>query len=91
MRIVATGRFNRIAKKLPSKVKLTLDEAVRAVSVAPEAGKMKVGDLAGVQVYKFKLKSQLYLLSYVVDLDRELITLLYLGTHENFYRDHKRG
>jgi len=27
----------------------------------------------------------------MVDLDNQRLTLLYFGTHENFYRDHKRG
>ncbi|VFN02519.1 MAG: ParE-like toxin of type II toxin-antitoxin system, partial [Candidatus Kentron sp. G] len=60
------------------------------IMAEPKTGRMKVGDLAGIRVYKFKVKSQLYLCSYIVDTDNAQITLLYFGTHENFYRDHSR-
>ena len=53
-------------------------------------GEMKLGDLAGVQVYKFKMANQLTLLAYHVDDDIVTLTLLALGSHENFYRDLKR-
>nr|VFK62522.1 MAG: ParE-like toxin of type II toxin-antitoxin system [Candidatus Kentron sp. UNK]VFK70550.1 MAG: ParE-like toxin of type II toxin-antitoxin system [Candidatus Kentron sp. UNK] len=90
MKVSATGRFNRIAKKLPPNIKMALDLAIRTIMAKPETGRMKTGDLAGIRVHKFKVKSQLYLFSYIVDVDDEQITLLYFGTHENFYRDHKK-
>jgi len=43
--------------------------------------------VAGVRVLKFKVKAQQYLLAYRYDGELELITLLAIGTHENFYRD----
>nr|VFJ94283.1 MAG: ParE-like toxin of type II toxin-antitoxin system [Candidatus Kentron sp. LFY] len=86
--VVATGHFNRIVEKLSPRVKAALDEAIRIVISDPEAGRMKVGDLAGIRVYKFKVKTQLYLFSYIDDVDNDRIVLLYFGTHENFYRDH---
>ncbi|VFN02181.1 MAG: ParE-like toxin of type II toxin-antitoxin system [Candidatus Kentron sp. G] len=90
MKVCATGRFNRIVKKLAPNIKAALDSAVRIIMAEPKTGRMKVGDLAGIRVYKFKVKSQLYLCSYIVDTDNAQITLLYFGTHENFYRDHSR-
>nr|VFK48984.1 MAG: ParE-like toxin of type II toxin-antitoxin system [Candidatus Kentron sp. TC] len=82
MKVSATGRFNRIAKKLPPNIKTALDLAIRTIMTKPQAGRMKTGDLAGIRVHKFKVKSQLYLLSYIVDADNGRITLLYFGTHE---------
>ena len=51
---------------------------------------MKVGDLAGIQVFKYKFKTQLFLLAYEYVDDELLLTLIEHGTHENFYRDLKR-
>jgi hypothetical protein len=51
---------------------------------------MKKGDLAGVQVYKFRhLKEQMLLASSVNPNNTQLILLGY-GAHENFYRNLKR-
>jgi hypothetical protein len=53
-------------------------------------GTKKKGDLAEVYVYKFKLNNSLHLLAYMWNEEEELMTLLQLGAHENFYRDLKR-
>ncbi|MEY4685787.1 MAG: hypothetical protein RLZ25_2246 [Pseudomonadota bacterium] len=86
MRLLVTPTFERTVKKLHRQQKAELDEAVRAIASAPEIGEAKVGDLSGVQVYKFKMINQLCLLAYRV-LDPQTIKLLMLGPHENFYRD----
>ena len=55
---------------------------------APAIGEEKKGDLRGVFVYKFKIKTTQYLLAYrKVEKDLELIML---GPHENYYRDLKQ-
>lgn len=89
MRILVTPTFERAVKKLHKQQKANLDAAVRAVAADVEIGEAKVGDLAGIRVYKFRLVNQLCLLSYRV-LDEETIKLLTVGPHENFYRDLKR-
>lgn len=89
MRIVVTPTFERAVKKLQRQQKLALDEAVRTVANQPDAGETKVGDLAGVQVYKFRMGNLLCLLAYRV-LDESTLKLLMAGPHENFYRDLKR-
>lgn len=88
MRILVTPSFVRTTKKLHRPQKADLDEAVRAVSADPEIGEAKVGDLAGVRVYKFRLSNQLCLLAYRI-LDEDSLKLLTFGPHENFYRDLK--
>lgn len=89
MRILVTPSFVKAIKKLHRPQKTELDDAVRAVNVDPEIGEAKVGDLAGVRVYKFRLSNQLCLLAYRI-LDEDSLKLLTFGPHENFYRDLKR-
>ena len=90
MRIYVTPTFERTVKKLHRRQKAVLDEAVRAVASQPGIGERKVGDLAGVQVYKFKMGELLCLLAYRV-LDADTLKLLMVGPHENFYRALKRA
>jgi len=89
MRLLITPTFERTVKKLHHPQKAALDDAVRAIASEPDIGQAKVGDLLGVQVYKFKMINQLCLLAYRV-LDPHTIKLLMVGPHENFYRDLKR-
>lgn len=90
MKLIAAPRFARATKKLHSTEKEALDEAVRAIAANPEIGEVKKGDLAGVQVYKYRDKTQLFLLAYRVAGDEDAIKLLAFGPHENFYRDLNR-
>ena len=89
MRLLVTPTFTRAVKKLHRRQKADLDEAVRAIANDPGIGEAKVGDLAGVQVYKFRMANQLCLVAYRV-LDEDSVKLLIVGPHENFYRDLKR-
>ena len=89
MRVLVTPTFERAVKKLHKQQKAVLDEAVRTIVGQPEGGETKVGDLAGVQVYKFRMGNLLCLLAYRV-LDENTLKLLMVGPHENFYRDLKR-
>ena len=89
MRLLVTPSFLRATKKLHPPQKRELDAALRIVSADPVAGEAKVGDLAGVRVYKFRISNQMHLLAYRI-LDAENLKLLTLGSHENFYRDLKR-
>lgn len=89
MRILVTPTFDRAVKKLHRQQKAALDEAVKTIAGQPEAGETKVGDLAGVQVYKFRMGNLMWLVAYRV-VDQDTIKLLMVGPHENFYRDLKR-
>lgn len=88
MRILVTPTFERAVKKLHKQQKAALDEAVRAIANQPDVGANKVGDLAGVLVYKFRMDTLLCLLAYRV-LDENTLKLLMVGPHENFYRNLK--
>ena len=86
--IVQAPIFARQKKKLHKQQTLDLDEAVRSILSNPTIGDMKVGDLQGIRVYKFRSRKQQILLAYeVIDFTLYLYTF---GSHENFYRDLKR-
>ena len=90
VRILQTPTFKRAVRRLHKQQKQELDEAVRTVATDPAIGERKVGDLAGVRVHKFKMNRQLTLLAYEFLEADDVIKLLTLGSHENYYRDLKR-
>lgn len=85
-----TRRFGRAYKKLHHHVAADVDEAIGAVSLNPDVGEKKRGDLSQLWVHKFRSQGQLYLLGYTRDDGLRLIYLEAVGPHENFYRDIKR-
>ncbi len=89
MKVVQTQTFAKVVKKLYRNQKEDLDKAVKNIMNDTNIGELKVGDLAGVRVYKFKMVTQPVLLAYTYNLDSIILTLLTLGSHENFYRDLK--
>ena len=90
MQVVQYPAFERVVKKLHSNAKQDLDNAVKVLMQNPQTGDMKKGDLNGIRVYKFNMVNQLTLLAYKYDETTESLTLLALGSHENFYRDLKK-
>ncbi|WP_350656401.1 type II toxin-antitoxin system RelE/ParE family toxin [Psychrobacter sp. S1-30-MNA-CIBAN-0213] len=87
--VIQSHSFKKAVKKLHKNQKADLDDAVRAINDNPNLGVQKVGDLSSVRVYKFKMLKQLTLLAYQIDDGQLVLTLLMIGTHENFYRDVK--
>ena len=90
MNILQTPTFRKYVKKMHKNQKKYLDQAINKIAQNPSIGEMKKGDLSGVLVYKFKIINKLILLAYQFDDDEDLLVLLALGSHENFYRDLKR-
>jgi hypothetical protein len=88
--IRTTATFRRSVKRLTARDKAALDDAVRTISEYPDRGTAKVGDLAGVRVFKFRMNRQQVLLAYEAPSGSNAHVLLALGSHENFYRDLKR-
>ena len=80
--------FKKVFKKLHKNQKEDVKNAIKQIINNPEIGVAKKGDLSGIYVYKFKIKSQECLLAY--EWDPKARVLLALGVHENFYRDLKR-
>ena len=87
--VVQSHSFKKAVKKLHKNQKADLDAAVRTLMDNPNLGIQKVGDLSPVRIYKFKMLKQLTLLAYQIDDGQLVLTLLMIGTHENFYRDVK--
>ena len=91
MIVQQTNTFKRQVKRLHKAEKLALDKSIRQIMEDPSVGDTKVGDLAGIQVFKYKIKGNQYLLAYEYAEDLLMLTLMSHGTHENFYRDIKRN
>ncbi len=87
MTIVQTPTFARAAKKLPASGKAELDAAIQDIMSDPVAAEAKKGDLAGIRVHKFHCNRRLTLLACTYHTTADVLTLLALGSHENFYRD----
>ena len=88
MNIYQSRSFAQKVKKLNKTEKTTLDKEIKNILSNPEIGIEKKGDLRGVFVYKFKIKSTQLLLSY--RFTKTSLELIMLGEHENYYRDLKK-
>ena len=87
MKIFQSRSIERKVKKLSKQEKKLLDKQVVKIAENPSVGVEKKGDLRGVYIHKFKIKSIQYLLSYrFIGDDLELIMI---GLHENYYMDLK--
>ena len=88
MKIYQSRSFEQKVKKMPKQEKEVLDQEIRRIAENPSIGGEKKGDLRGVFVHKFKLKTNQYLLAYrKVGNNLELVMI---GPHENYYRDLKQ-
>lgn len=86
--IIQSPVFSGQKKKLSKRQINDLDKAVKYISSDPSVGEGKLGDLQGIQVYKFKSDNQQILLAYEVV--GSTLCLYSSGSHENFYRNLKR-
>ena len=87
MKIIQSRSFERKVKRFRKKEKKILDNHIRKILENPTTGQEKKGDLRGIYIYKFKIQTVQYLLSYrFIGNDLELIMI---GPHENYYRDLK--
>ncbi|EPJ42985.1 MAG: hypothetical protein OFPII_44170 [Osedax symbiont Rs1] len=88
--IYQSNCFEKALNKLPeNKLKIVEDE-IDNIFENPEIGEAKRGDLSHLRVHKFKFGSQKVLLGYSWLENKVRIYLLYLGQHENFYKQAKK-
>jgi mRNA-degrading endonuclease RelE of RelBE toxin-antitoxin system len=80
-------RFRKAKRRLPDSTQQAVDEQVRALLQEPLLGEPKTGVLKGVRVAKFKEGAHQYLLAYQFLSKSNVIIMLDVGVHENFYRD----
>ena len=90
MKIFLTNTFKRAAKKLHRNQISTLEDAIDELQNNPLLGDLKIGDLAGVRVYKFHIQQQLILLAYNYNELADELMLLSFASHENFYENLKK-
>jgi len=88
MKIYQSGSFEKKVKKMSKTEKVLLDQEIRTIAENPNIGEEKKGDLRGIFVHKFKLKTAQYLLAYRKTNDD--LELVMIGPHENYYRDLKQ-
>ncbi len=92
--------FSKFVKKAHKPLQLAIEDAADEICQNPGIGEAKVGDLAGIWVYKFKFNRQEYLVAYRppspeeqregVDVELLIIDFYQVGSHENFYDELKR-
>ncbi|RKZ11147.1 type II toxin-antitoxin system RelE/ParE family toxin [Candidatus Fermentibacteria bacterium] len=86
MKVVQSRSFAKRAKRFQKQEKQVLDKQVRAILNNPKIGQEKRGELRGVFVHKFKIHTTQYLLAYRIK-EKEILELIMIGPHENYYRD----
>ncbi len=87
MKIYQSRIFENKIKKFSKQEKGILDKEIKRIIENPLVGEEKKGDLRGVYIHKFKIKTIQYLLSYRMINDG--LELIMIGPHENYYSDLK--
>lgn len=91
--------FQNFVQKAHKPLQLAIADGVDLVCENPQAGEAKVGDLAGIYVYKFRFQNQQYLIAYQppqedrienAEVEFLVIDFYKVGGHENFYEELKR-
>jgi mRNA interferase RelE/StbE len=87
MKVIQSQLFERNVRKLSKLQKAQLDEAIREILLNPAVGEQKKGDLKMVFIHKFHIDNTLFLFAYAYT--PEILELIMLGPHENYYKDLK--
>ncbi len=85
--VTAVPRFVKSKRRLTEAAQKKVDAEVKRLIENPLLGDPKVGALKGVRVVKFKVEVHQYLLAYQFFPKQNVIQILDVGIHENFYRD----
>lgn len=85
MEIKQSNLFKQAYKKLHKNQLTAVNDNIKSIMEDYEIGELKTGDLAGIRIHKFKLHKHLYLLAYEYTVAINLLYLLSIGEHENFY------
>lgn len=86
-RVQQVPRFRKAKRRLPGPIQDAVDEQVRRIMENPLLGESKSGALKGVRVVKFRGGDHQYLLAYRFLPRSNVIEVLDVGVHENFYRN----
>jgi len=88
MKVFRSRSFEKKVKKFSKAQKLDLDEQIKQIMEDPSIGTEKKGDLRGIYIHKFKIRTIQYLLAYRIV--EENLELIMIGPHQNYYRDLKK-
>ena len=88
MEIFYKPPFRKFVKKQTRSFQLVIEDEVEEITISPDMGKSKKGDLTGFRVHKFSYGKQKILIAY--RFKEAAIVFFMIGTHENFYRELKR-
>ena len=78
-------------KKIRNKsLKAELKKAIDNISKDPYIGEAKMGDLQGIFGYDVYYDSVNYEIAYIIREKEILVTIIMVGTRENFYSELKR-
>ena len=91
MKILQARPFERVFKKLHASLQREVESAIREIISNPLIGDLKIQDIHGLRVYKFRMNKQLTLLAYQYDEPADTLVLETVGPRENFYRDLKKA
>ena len=78
----------KFVKKQARSFQLVVEDEVEKITLKPDLGAAKKGDLSGFRVHKFSHKKQKFLIAYRVQ--EEDVVFFRIGPHENFYRELKK-
>lgn len=90
MDIKQSNLFKQTYKNLHKNQLSIVNENIQLIVANPTIGELKLGDLTGIRVHKFKFQTHLYLLAYEYTENINLLYLMALGEHENFYAKLKK-
>jgi mRNA-degrading endonuclease RelE of RelBE toxin-antitoxin system len=90
MELKQSSIFKQVYKKLHKNQLAVVNENIKNIMADPDIGELKIGDLASVRVHKFKYQAHLYLLAYEYTDTIDLLYLMAIGEHENFYEKLKK-
>jgi mRNA-degrading endonuclease RelE of RelBE toxin-antitoxin system len=90
MELKQSSIFKQVYKKLHKNQLAVVNENIKNIMADPDIAELKIGDLAGVRVHKFKYQAHLYLLAYEYTDTIDLLYLMAIGEHENFYEKLKK-
>ena len=85
-----TRNFRKALDKISDEKRYLVEDEIEIIINDPDIGKQKKGDLSHLWVHKFKIDLQEVLLGYSWVEDKLVLTLMYLGSHQNFYADAKK-
>lgn len=82
-------KYLKKVKEKPLRKKI-IDAIYDEIAIDPYSFNTKVGDLSGIHSYEFKYKGISYRIAYTIKDDELIISVILVGTHENFYQELKR-